>query len=174
MPSPESPKNSFAEKNFMILGLGSNLGDRAAHLKAALAALQQHFTWQAQSKIYASAAVDYVAQPPFYNLVVQYALPRCPPREALQTCLQVEQTLGRQRTIPKGPRTIDIDILFWSTEQIRLPDLQVPHPRCWQRSFVYFPLQELPAAQVLAAHFGQAWQQAQHDLKIQDLKLVEP
>lgn len=157
---------------FMILGLGSNLGDRLANIKNAIAALQHYFTEQAQSKIYASAAVDYLDQPPFYNLVIQYALPSIPPTKALDICLNIEHQLGRQRTIPKGPRNIDIDLLFWGTEQITLPTLQVPHPRWSQRSFVYFPLQELPAASLLAEHFSTSWQQAAQELTKQDLQLI--
>ena len=156
----------------MILGLGANLGDRAAFLTKALAGLNRHFTWQAQSKTYFSAAVDYLDQPPFYNLVAQYALPAMPAAQALQICLSIENDLGRQRLIPKGPRNIDIDLLFWGTQQIEEPTLQVPHPRWWQRSFVFFPLQELPAAPMLAQHFAFHWQQAQQQFHRQDLQVV--
>ena len=166
------PLQTSSHVPFMILGLGANLGDRLANLSAALAALKKHFTWQAQSKIYASAAVDYLDQPPFFNLVAQYALPAMAPEEALQICLSIENDLGRQRIIAKGPRTIDIDLLFWDIQQINQPSLQIPHPRWSQRSFVYFPLQELPAAPILADHFPVLWQQAGQQLQIQDLQVV--
>ena len=169
----------MVSSDFMILGLGSNLGDRQQNLTQALDLLKEHFTWQGRSKIYSSAAVDYVDQPPFYNLVAQFALPPTSPQGALQTCLALENQLGRQRIISRGPRNIDIDLLFWSIQQINTPFTThfpatiVPHPRLWQRSFVFFLLQELPAASILQQAFPQEWDKAERELKSSDLQLVE-
>lgn len=160
------------------MGLGSNLGDRLQNLRQAYQSLRQHFTEQGQSKIYASAAVDYVEQPPFYNLAIQFAVPSLSPRQVMQTCLAIEGQLGRQRIIPRGPRNIDIDLLFWRTESFNLaanqegPATIVPHPRAWQRSFVFFLIQELPAAPILQQAFSTSWATAQQGLSVRDLQPI--
>jgi 2-amino-4-hydroxy-6-hydroxymethyldihydropteridine diphosphokinase len=71
----------------------------------------------------------------------------------MQHCLRIEKEMGRERDIPKGPRIIDIDILFWGTEQIDVPGLTIPHPRWAERSFVVYPLQELPYFETLKNHY---------------------
>jgi len=172
--------SDLTNQNFMIIGLGSNLGDRYQNLAHALALLKQHFKWQGQSQIYGSAAVDYLDQPYFYNMVAQFALPALSPAQALKICLSIEDQLGRQRLIRRGPRNIDLDLLFWCTDTIDLaakdglPSTQIPHPRIWQRSFVFFLLQELPAVSILAQTFATSWAKALQELKRQDLQLIGP
>lgn len=128
----------------LIISLGSNLGDRREHLKEARRRLSLRWQLVAESQTYESPAVDYEQQPDFINQVLQFALPWETPHSALAFALEVEKSLGRERLIPRGPRTIDIDILFWGLETLRTPSLVVPHERWHERSFVVRPLSELP------------------------------
>ena len=128
----------------LILATGSNLGDKGEHLQQALEELSIHFKFIASSDVYKSAAVDYVNQPDFLNQVLEFELPNLSPRETIKLILEIEKKLGRVRNIDKGPRTVDIDIIFWNTKKINEPDLIIPHPRWQDRSFVVLPLQQLP------------------------------
>lgn len=137
----------------LIIALGSNIGERKSHLETALEKLKENFKLIAASRIYSSPAVDYENQPDFYNQVLEFQLPTQKPSEVIQFCLETERSMGRRRDIPKGPRTIDIDIIFWGTEQIDIEGLTVPHPHWSERSFVVYPLQELPYFETLAIHY---------------------
>src|SRR5688572_5439897 len=95
----------------VFLSLGSNLGDRLLHLQQAEERLALKEI--ARSSIYETAPVDFLDQPWFLNCVLQAATV-LGPEDLLHHCLQVEKELGRRRDIPKGPRTIDIDILFYN------------------------------------------------------------
>ncbi len=128
----------------LIIATGSNMGDRLANLKEAKARLAEILTLTAESRIYTSAAVDYTSQPDFANQVLQFALPWDNPENVMRKLLQIENEAGRTRDILRGPRVIDIDILFWGLEIVRTPSLTIPHPRWNQRSFVVRPLSELP------------------------------
>ncbi len=127
-----------------FIATGSNLGNKKANLFLALTQLQLHFQLVAQSRIYESPAVDYLNQPDFYNQVLEFELPLSSPEEAMALLLKIEKEMGRNRIIPKGPRLIDLDILFWGELQISNQMLQIPHPRLFERSFVVYPLSELP------------------------------
>lgn len=137
----------------LIIATGSNIGDSLSHLDAAKRLLSQEFTLIAASRIYKSAAVDYENQPDFFNQVLEFALPALTPEATLQYLLKVEQTMGRVRETWRGPRTIDIDIIFWGTDNITTEHLTVPHPRWMERSFVVKPLQELPFFQTIQNWF---------------------
>ncbi len=128
----------------LIIATGSNMGDRLANLKEAKARLAEILTLTAESRIYVSQAVDYTSQPDFANQVLQFALPWDKPENVMRKLLQIEYEAGRTRDILRGPRVIDIDILFWGLEIVRTPSLIIPHPRWNQRSFVVRPLSELP------------------------------
>jgi len=130
--------------NSFFVATGTNLGDRKKHLNEAKNILCQQFTLIAESRIYESPAVDYLNQPDFYNQVLEFQLPGLSPEEVMQRLLQIEKDMGRNREIPKGPRIIDLDILFWSDKKILSELLIVPHPRLFERSFVVLPLSELP------------------------------
>ena len=137
----------------LILGLGSNLGNRIQNIENAIEKLSEHFEFVSKASLYTSAAVDYLNQPDFINTTAEFKTPSKNPSEVIQLILKIEQDMGRRRDIPKGPRTIDIDILFWDLETINLDNLQVPHPSWQDRSFVVRPLQELPYFQTLKNHF---------------------
>ncbi len=137
----------------LIIGLGSNLGNRAKNIELAVNQLSQHYSFIKQSQTYKSDAVDYTMQPYFLNSVVEFKVPKIAPAEIMKTCLAVESKLGRLRDIPKGPRVIDIDILFINTEHINITNLVVPHPRLFSRSFVVLPLKEIPFFKTLEKSF---------------------
>ncbi len=127
------------------LGLGSNLGDRQAHLRAAVAALPDVV---AVSPVYETDPVGGPAgQSRYLNLVVELETDRSP-RELLELGQALETAAGRLRTEQDGPRTLDVDVLLVGDLTVREPDLVVPHPRMWQRRFVLAPLADLAAGQV--------------------------
>jgi 2-amino-4-hydroxy-6-hydroxymethyldihydropteridine diphosphokinase len=125
------------------LSLGSNLGDRAAHLREALERLEAaEIHILRQSSIYETEPQDLRQQPWFLNLVVE-AETRLFPMQLLARIQDIERDLGRRRLTPKGPRTIDIDILLYGSFVINTKQLQVPHPRLDERRFVLEPLAEI-------------------------------
>jgi len=128
----------------LIIATGTNIGDRVQNLFNTKEELSKHFEFIAQSDIFESEAVDYLDQPDFYNQVLEFKTPELAPTKTIELLLQLENKLGRVREIDKGPRVIDIDIIFWDTESFNLPNLIVPHPRWMERSFVVLPLQQLP------------------------------
>lgn len=142
----------------LILALGSNLGDRLDNLLKAHTQLQKYFKEISASHIYESPAVDYLNQPPFLNQVVEYELPALTPKQILLTTQSIEVYLGRIKNIPKGPRTIDIDIIFVGKVKLHTEDLIIPHPSWSKRSFVLIPLLELP--------HGKQINQEQYDLTL--------
>ena len=94
------------------------------------------------SSVYETEPVGVVDQGLFLNLVCQVET-RQSPASLLATCLEVETSLGRRREAPKGPRNIDVDILFYGQEIVRRRNLQIPHPRLRNRKFVLVPLNEV-------------------------------
>ncbi len=137
----------------LFIATGSNLGDRRQNLETAKSLLIKKFTLIAQSRIYESPAVDYLNQPDFYNQVIEFSTPASSPQQLMQDLLAIESLMGRNRLIPKGPRLIDLDILFFDMQKINDLQLQLPHPRLFERSFVVLPLMELPGFKELAKHF---------------------
>ncbi|MBO8165509.1 MAG: 2-amino-4-hydroxy-6-hydroxymethyldihydropteridine diphosphokinase [Brevibacillus sp.] len=126
------------------LALGSNIGDRQQHLRRAIQLLQETpgIAVCKLSAVYETEPVGYEEQPPFLNMVIAVDTDLTPPC-LLAEVLAVEEKMGRVRTIRWGPRTIDIDILLYGREQIRLPNLQIPHPRMGERGFVLVPLRDV-------------------------------
>ena len=137
----------------LIIATGSNLGDSIKILGQALLELQNHFELLAQSRIYKSQAVDYEAQPDFFNQALEFKIPNLEPEEALGVLLSIEKSMGRTRDILRGPRTIDLDIIFWNMSTIQTEKLTVPHPRWQERSFIVKPLSELPFFQTMEKCF---------------------
>ena len=127
----------------LIIALGSNLNNRKQNLNDALKELKKSFVLIETSHIYESQAVDYENQPAFLNMVAEFQTPDQGPEEVLNLLLEIEKNLGRVRDIPKGPRTIDLDILFFDDQKIDKDQLTIPHPRMFDRSFVVRPLSEL-------------------------------
>jgi len=128
----------------IYLALGSNLGDRLANLKGAVAALPPGVTVQAESPVYETPPWGYTDQPPFLNMVLQGAT-ELQPLPLLAHLKQLERRLGRGKTFRWGPRRIDIDILFYEDLVLETPRLSIPHPGLAQRAFVLVPLADLAA-----------------------------
>jgi 2-amino-4-hydroxy-6-hydroxymethyldihydropteridine diphosphokinase len=128
----------------LVIALGSNMGDKLNHLNTAIEKLNQHFTMIAKSHVYESAAIEYENQNDFLNQVVEFKVPKMEVDQVMQLLLDIEQNMGRQRDIPKGPRVIDLDILFWGNKSFHSDITIIPHPRWSERSFVVLPLTELP------------------------------
>ncbi|MCE5309416.1 MAG: 2-amino-4-hydroxy-6-hydroxymethyldihydropteridine diphosphokinase [Acidobacteriales bacterium] len=127
----------------VYLSLGANLGNRQQNLRAAIERLgPAGITVRRVSSIYETEPLDLVGQPMFLNLVVE-AETALMPLQLLMRALRIERELGRKRTVPKGPRTIDIDIILYGSSVINAPELVVPHPRLAERRFVLEPLAEL-------------------------------
>jgi 2-amino-4-hydroxy-6-hydroxymethyldihydropteridine diphosphokinase len=133
----------------VYLGLGSNLGDRAAHLRAAVAALRAGgVRIDGLSRIYESPPMGPIEQGPFLNAAVRGETDLSP-HELLQLALAVEAAAGRVREVRWGPRTLDVDVLWYSGVQLDEPGLTVPHPGLAERAFVLRPLADLSPALVL-------------------------
>jgi 2-amino-4-hydroxy-6-hydroxymethyldihydropteridine diphosphokinase len=127
----------------VYIGLGSNLGNRLENLARAREALTAGgIAILRASAIYETAPRDVTNQPMFLNQVVEAETPLFP-RQLLSRVQNIEQTMGRQREIAKGPRIIDIDILLFGAFVIATPELEIPHPRMIDRRFVLEPLAEL-------------------------------
>jgi 2-amino-4-hydroxy-6-hydroxymethyldihydropteridine diphosphokinase len=125
------------------LSLGSNVGNREANLRAAIAALPTAGLRVVQvSSIYETQPVDYLEQAWFLNSVVE-GQTHVPALDLLHGLRGIETRMGSKKEFPKGPRLIDIDILLYGDETIETPELQVPHPRMMQRRFVLTPLAEI-------------------------------
>jgi 2-amino-4-hydroxy-6-hydroxymethyldihydropteridine diphosphokinase len=138
----------------LFIATGTNIGERNKNLIIAKNILCTQFTLVAESRIYESPAVDFEEQPDFYNQVLEFKTPQISPHECMNILLDIELQMGRNRNIPKGPRLIDLDILFWDNLEIQTKMLQLPHPRLFSRSFVVLPLSELPGFNKLRETFS--------------------
>ena len=124
------------------LSLGSNLGDRAANLREAVAQLEAAGPLLAVSALYEAQPVDVPDQPWFLNCVVAIETEKTP-RELLQCALRVEATMGRLRMREKGARNIDIDVVLFGDCVVDEPGLKIPHTAMHRRRFVLEPLDEI-------------------------------
>jgi 2-amino-4-hydroxy-6-hydroxymethyldihydropteridine diphosphokinase len=129
----------------VYLSLGSNLGDRTRNLQAAIERLRSLGAVAAVSNFYETEPVGNIHQPWFLNCAVMLRTEKMP-RQLLAAVMQIEQALARKRTVAKGPRTIDIDILLFGSSVMDVPDLVIPHPAMHERQFVLRPLAEIAAA----------------------------
>lgn len=133
----------MAEDQRIYLSLGSNLGDRAANLASAIEALGGAGVRVLRcSSIYETAPVDFLAQPWFLNCVVE-AETSLEPWELLDRLQSIERSLGSRKLVRRGPRILDLDILFYGDRVMDEPGLQIPHPRLAGRRFVLIPLAEI-------------------------------
>ena len=129
-----------------FIGVGANLGDRWATMHRALTALAREPGIKAveASAVYETAPVGVVDQPEFLNLVLGVET-TLTPEELLAVLHQLEKAAGRRREqeMRWGPRPLDLDLLLYEGETRAGPELTLPHPRMWQRTFVTVPLREL-------------------------------
>lgn len=151
------------------LGLGSNMGDRLGNLRGAVDALRKVDPGLARSPVYESAPLGGPAgQSRYLNCVVRIET-GLSARELLALARTLEETAGRVRTVPNGPRTLDVDVLLVGDLHISEPDLVVPHPRMAERGFVLAPLEDLDPSKV-----PPAWRDrlAESDPVSLDLRMV--
>jgi 2-amino-4-hydroxy-6-hydroxymethyldihydropteridine diphosphokinase len=128
--------------NKVYLLLGSNEGERKKWLGRAIEALQEFSVIVKTSSIYETEAWGVKEQAAFLNMVVEVDTD-CSATEVLREIQEVERQLERQRTMQWGPRTLDIDILFYNTEVIDTPELKIPHAYMQERRFTLEPLNEV-------------------------------
>jgi len=127
----------------VYLSLGSNIGNREEHLRAAVAALPAlGVRVTRKSSIYETEPVDYLKQDWFFNCVVEGETD-VEPAKLLGRLRRLETQMGSKKEFPKGPRLIDLDILLYGEQTIDAPELTVPHPSMHQRRFVLAPLAEI-------------------------------
>lgn len=138
----------------LVIALGSNLGEPLHNLAAGFEQLCHRYSPVALSRVYHSKAIGHTDQPDFYNQVAEFKIPSEHPEQVLTQLMTIEAQLGRVREIAMGPRSLDLDLIFYGQLTMNSPHLTLPHPRLWTRSFVVLPLQELPAYTSLAQHFS--------------------
>lgn len=129
-------------KKTVYLSLGSNVGDRQANLEAAVARLAELGEVTKVSSFYETEPVELAAQPWFLNCAVALETEMMP-RQVLKSLLAIERARGRHRVRPKGPRTLDIDILLFGNSVVDTRELTIPHPALHERRFVLEPLSEI-------------------------------
>lgn len=124
------------------LSLGSNVGNREANLREAIAQLKSVGSIRARSSFYETQPVELANQPWFINCVVALDTDKTP-RELLNAALSIEAGMGRLRLRDKGPRNIDIDVLLFADRVVNEQGLKIPHPAMHERRFVLEPLAEI-------------------------------
>jgi len=131
-----------------FIALGSNLGDRAASLQRAVRELKQTegIAVRDASPVYETDPIGQLPQGPYLNAVLKVETV-LGPLELLGRMQQIERAAGRVRTAERnGPRSLDLDLLFYGQQCLEIPELSVPHPRLHERAFVLEPLAELAPA----------------------------
>ncbi len=128
--------------SLVYLSLGSNVGERESQLRIALGRLAATGRVAAVSSFYETEPVEFTEQPWFLNCVVALETNQTP-QELMASILRIEQEMGRRRGENKGPRAIDIDILFFDDAVVDTSKVTIPHPALHQRRFVLEPLAEI-------------------------------
>lgn len=130
------------DEHIVYLALGSNMGNRAANLKTAIAALPPQMEMKAKSRVYETPPWGYTDQEKFLNQVLKVQT-YLAPEPLLKHLKRLEVALGRNATFQNGPRLIDIDVLFYDDLVYESPTLVIPHPRLHERGFVLMPLMDI-------------------------------
>jgi len=128
----------------VYLSIGSNIGERIANLTQAVKLLQNNANVQIQavSSVYETQPWGKLDQANFYNIAVSMTTTLAP-QQLLDVLHDIEQAGHRRRLQHWGPRTIDLDIVYWGNRQINTATLTVPHPHAHERNFVLLPVQEI-------------------------------
>jgi 2-amino-4-hydroxy-6-hydroxymethyldihydropteridine diphosphokinase len=126
------------------LSLGSNLGDREGQIRDAIRRLEATGRVVAISSLYETEPMEVTDQPWFLNCAIALETDRTP-EQLMADILSIENQMGRKRVQKKGPRSVDVDILFFADVVMESPDLTIPHPAMQQRRFVLVPLVEIAA-----------------------------
>lgn len=130
------------EEHVVYLALGSNLGNRAANLKEAIASLAPQMELKAKSDVYETPPWGFADQGKFLNQVVRVET-YLKPEPLLKHLKRLEVALGRKETFQNGPRLIDMDILFYDDLVLYSPALTIPHPHMHERGFVLVPMMDI-------------------------------
>ena len=130
------------KEHIVYLALGTNLADRLANLRQAIASLTPQMEVRAKSSVYETPPWGYADQPKFLNQVVKVKT-YLEPEALLKHLKRLEVALGRKESFQNGPRLIDIDILFFDDLVLDTPTLVIPHPRLHERAFVLLPLMDI-------------------------------
>lgn len=129
--------------NTIYLSLGSNIGDRAQNIARAIETLASRgVRVTRKSSLYETEPVEMRCEDWFLNCVVEAETPLTP-EQLMHALLEIERSLGRERRVLRGPRTIDMDILLFGLSVVRTADLEIPHPRMAARRFVLVPFAEI-------------------------------
>ncbi|MDX9993484.1 MAG: 2-amino-4-hydroxy-6-hydroxymethyldihydropteridine diphosphokinase [Anaerolineales bacterium] len=129
-------------ESLVYIALGSNLGNRLANLRGALARFAPQISIRQESNVYETEPWGYADQPAFLNMVVEAAT-SLGPAALLSFLKEIEAEMGRAATFRNGPRLIDLDILFYDDLVLNSPPLVIPHPRLHERAFVLVPLADV-------------------------------
>jgi len=158
--------------NTAYIGLGSNIEPRKQYLDDAIEKLSERdgINLGKISSVYETAPVGYTNQDHFLNMVIEIKT-TLGNLELLEVCQQIERQLGREKTFKDGPRTIDLDILFYNHENRELETLRLPHPRMQERAFVLVPLCEI-APDLVMPNSGKLVEDLLHALPEKDLEDV--
>lgn len=137
----------------VLIGLGGNIGDPLASMRSALKALDDHPGCKVErvSSVWKTPPWGVTDQPDFLNACAAVST-TLEPRAFLELCLTIEKKLKRVRDLRWGPRSIDIDVLFFGDRRISEEGLNVPHPRIADRAFVLVPLSEVSPERKLAGN----------------------
>ncbi len=153
----------------VFLSLGSNVGEREAQLAEAIERLEAAGVQVVRkSAVHETEPQDLRDQPWFLNLVLEVET-KLSPIQLLTAIQAIEVSMGRKRDVPKGPRSIDIDILLYGVAIVETEDLQIPHPRLAQRRFVLEPLAEL-APDLQHPRSGRTMRELLRDVQGQDVR----
>ena len=138
----------------LVLAFGSNLGNRVSHIESGVRVLGSLGVELIRlSSFYETRPTEYEAQPPFINCVGVFRT-ELDVFDVLHAVLETEVKAGRSRSIPKGPRTLDIDMISCGMKMVQTNSLNLPHPSAVRRLFVLMPLAEIDADSVLPGYGG--------------------
>lgn len=153
------------------IALGSNISPRETYLEQAAQKLKEQtgIRLKQVSTVYETDPVGYEDQDQFLNLVVEVET-SLEPMELLHICQNIEQELGRERVIRWGPRTVDLDILLYSTENMNVEELILPHPRMHERAFVLVPLAEIAPDLLLKGKQIKEWLDSMAEQDVQGIR----
>lgn len=161
----------------IIISIGSNLGNRKDYLQIAvdkISSLPKTLLTKVSS-IYETLPQGFTDQPNFFNAILEIDTELTPP-ELLAEIRQIELDASRERLVPNGPRTLDIDVISFANQQITGPELEVPHPRAQLRQFVLLPWLEVdPTAQLVGLGSVKELSDALADqgvVRLEGLKLI--
>ena len=127
----------------VAVALGSNLGDRSAHLRYAVSRLREFLADLDVSRFIETAPFDVHGHQPLFLNAAAVGEASLAPGDLLRALLGIEQARGRERPFPKAPRTLDLDLVLFGDRIVHEPDLVVPHPRFRDRRFVLEPLAQI-------------------------------